>query len=303
MELIRCENLSKHYGRLRALDNIDLSIEAGKPVALVGPNGAGKTTLMSLIAGFIRPTTGSVTINDPATGGSAAGQSSIKSRLSVLPQDAQFDPNFSIGSQLILYAKLRGVKKPKQQVARSLELVQLQDRFKSKSTELSHGMSKRLLIAQTLLGNPDIILLDEPTAGIDPPNAKLIRDLIASESSNTTFVVSSHNLDELEKVCDTVIHLTDGKLVSQGSIADEVGEQGFLTLQADYDAGQYIESVDGLINVGQNQHNEFIIEFDAINHPQFHIAMLQKLADNNIRYKRLINGRTLEEKMYSQSKA
>ena len=124
---------------------------------------------MSLIAGFIRPTTGSVTINDPATGGSAAGQSSIKSRLSVLPQDAQFDPNFSIGSQLILYAKLRGVKKPKQQVARSLELVQLQDRFKSKSTELSHGMSKRLLIAQTLLGNPDIILLDEPTAGIDPP--------------------------------------------------------------------------------------------------------------------------------------
>lgn len=164
-------------------------------------------------------------------------------------------------------------------------------------------MSKRLLIAQTLLGNPDIILLDEPTAGIDPPNAKLIRDLIASESSNTTFVVSSHNLDELEKVCDTVIHLADGKLVSQGSIADEVGEQGFLTLQADYDAGQYIESVDGLINVGQNQHNEFIIEFDAINHPQFHIAMLQKLADNNIRYKRLINGRTLEEKMYSQSKA
>ena len=301
MELIRCEKLSKHYGRLRALDNIDLSIEAGKPVALVGPNGAGKTTLISLIAGFIRPSSGGVTINDSAAGGFAAGQSSIKSRLSVLPQDAQFDPNFSIGSQLILYAKLRGVKNPKQQVARSLELVQLQDRFKSKSTELSHGMSKRLLIAQALLGNPDIILLDEPTAGIDPPNAKLIRDLIASESSNTTFVVSSHNLDELEKVCDTVIHLADGKLVSQGSIADEVGEQGFLTLQADHDAGQHIESVAGLINLGQNQHNEFIIEFDAVNYPQFHIAMLQKLANNNIRYKRLINGRTLEEKMYSQN--
>ena len=296
MELIRCEKLSKHYGKLKALDNIDLSIEAGKPVALVGPNGAGKTTLMNLIAGFIRPSAGSVTINDTNTG----GKSSVKSRLSVLPQDAQFDPNFSIGSQLTLHAKLRGVKNPKQQVAQSLELVQLQDRLKSKPTELSHGMSKRLLIAQTLLGNPDIILLDEPTAGIDPPNAKLIRDLIASESSNTTFVVSSHNLDELEKVCDTVIHLADGKLVSQGSIADEVGEQGFLTLQADYDAGQYIESVAGLIKLGQNQHNEFIIEFDAINHPQFHIAMMQNLADNNIRFKRLINGRTLEEKMYSQ---
>ncbi len=297
MELIRCEKLSKRYGKLQALDNVDLTIEAGMPVALIGPNGAGKTTLMSLIGGFIRPSNGSVKVC-----GAAAGHSSIKSKLSVLPQDAQFDPNFSIGSQLILYAKLRGVKNPKQEVTKALELVQLQDRFKSKSTELSHGMSKRLLIAQTLLGNPDIILLDEPTAGIDPPNAKLIRDLIASESSKTTFVVSSHNLDELEKVCDTVIHLVDGKLVSQGSITDEVGEQGFLTLQADYDAGQYIESVAGLIKLGQNQHNEFIIEFDAINHPQFHISLLQILADNNIRFKKLINGRTLEEKMYSQNK-
>ena len=297
MELIKCEKLSKRYSKLRALDNVDLSIDSGKPIALVGPNGAGKTTLMSLIGGFIRPSTGSVTVC-----GAPAGHSSIKSKLSVLPQDAQFDPNFSIGSQLTLYANLRGVKNADHEVTRALELVQLQDRFKSKSTELSHGMGKRLLIAQTLLGNPEIILLDEPTAGIDPPNAKLIRDLIAAESSNTTFVVSSHNLDELEKVCDTVIHLADGKLVSQGSIADEESEQGFLTLQADFDARQTIESVAGLIRLGQNQHNEFIIEFDAINHPQFHIAMLQKLADNNIRYKRLINGRTLEEKMYSQGK-
>lgn len=298
MELVRCESLSKRYGKLRALDNIDLNIEAGKPIALVGPNGAGKTTLMSLIGGFIRPSDGVVTVC-----GAAAGHSSIKSKISILPQDAQFDPNFSIGPQLTLYAKLRGVDNPKQEVAKALELVQLQDRFKSKATELSHGMSKRLLIAQTLLGNPEIILLDEPTAGIDPPNAKLIRDLIASESSNTTFVVSSHNLDELEKVCDTVIHLADGKLISQASISDEVSEQGFLTLQVDYDAGQYIESIAGLIKLGQNQHNEFIIEFDAIKHPQFHIALLQKLADHDIRYKKLINGRTLEEKMYSQSKA
>lgn len=297
MTLIRCEKLSKRYGKLQALDNIDLTIEADKPVALVGPNGAGKTTLMSLFAGFIRPSSGGVWIS-----GTAAGHVILKSKLSVLPQDAQFDPNFSIGSQLILYAKLRGADKPKQQVARSLELVQLQDRFKSKATELSHGMNKRLLIAQTLLGNPEIILLDEPTAGIDPPNAKLIRDLIASESDNTTFIVSSHNLDELEKVCDTVIHLADGKLISQSSITDEKSEQGFLTLQADDDANQYLESVAGLIKLEKNQHNEFIIEFDAVNHPQFHISMLQSLADNNIRYKKLTNGRTLEEKIYSQNK-
>ena len=157
------------------------------------------------------------------------------------------------------------------------------------------------LIAQALLGSPEIILLDEPTAGIDPPNAKLIRDLIATESDNTTFVVSSHNLDELEKVCDSVIHLAEGKLVSQSNISDVISEQGYLTLQADEGAGQFIESTAGLIGISQNQHNEFIVEFDAVNYPQFHIAMLQQLADNKIRYKRLINGRTLEEKMYSSN--
>ncbi len=296
MELIRCENVSKKYGSLLALDNVSLTIETGKPVALIGPNGAGKTTLMSAISGFIRTSKGNVTVC-----GEAAGHKNTKRKLSVLPQDALFDPNFSVGSQLTLYAKLRGVDNPKMEVQRALELVQLQDRLKSKPTDLSHGMRKRLLIAQALLGRPEIILLDEPTAGIDPPNAKLIRDLIAAESGNTTFVVSSHNLDELEKVCDSVIHLVSGKLVSQSTISDVASEQGFLTLQADEDAGRIIETTDGFIRVSQKQHNEFIVEFDAVNHPQFHIAMLQQLADNNIRYKRLINGRTLEEKMYSDN--
>ena len=296
MELIRCENLTKKYGSLLALNNVNLTIEAGKPVALVGPNGAGKTTLMSIISGFISASKGKVTVC-----GESPGHKSIKRKLSVLPQDALFDPNFSVGSQLTLYAKLRGVKNPKTEVQRVLELVQMSDRIKSKPTDLSHGMRKRLLIAQALLGGPEIILLDEPTAGIDPPNAKLIRDLIATESDNTTFVVSSHNLDELEKVCDSVIHLVDGKLVSQSNISDVISEQGYLTLQADEGAGRFIESTAGLIGISQNQHNEFIVEFDAVNYPQFHIAMLQQLADNKIRYKRLINGRTLEEKMYSSN--
>ena len=297
MELIRCENLTKKYGSLLALNDVNLTIKAGRPVALVGPNGAGKTTLMSVISGFISASKGSVTVC-----GEAPGHNSIKRKLSVLPQDALFDPNFSVGSQLTLYAKLRGVKNPKIEVQRVLEQVQMQDRIKSKPTDLSHGMRKRLLIAQALLGQPEIILLDEPTAGIDPPNAKLIRDLIAAESDNTTFVVSSHNLDELEKVCDSVVQLVSGSVVSHSNISDAISEQGFLTLQADEEAGQFIESTAGLIRVSQNQHKEFIVEFDAVNYPQFHIAMLQHLADNNIRYKRLINGRTLEEKMYSTDK-
>ena len=298
MEIIRCTDLSKHYGKLKALDNVSVSIEAGKPIALIGPNGAGKTTLMSVISGFIHASGGDVTVC-----GKPPGHASLKSKLSTLPQDAQFDPHFTLGSQLKLYARLRGIPKPANEVQRVLALVQLQDKINTKPPDLSHGMRKRLLIAQALLGQPEVILLDEPTAGIDPPNAKLIRDLITSESSNTTFIVSSHNLDELEKVCDTVIQLVDGKLVSQGSISDETSEQGFLTLVADADATETIKTLNGLININQNQLNDYIVEFDAINHPNFHIELLQRLADNNIRYKRLINGRTLEEKMYNVNSA
>ncbi len=298
MEIIRCTNLSKHYGKLKALDNVTLSVESGKPIALIGPNGAGKTTLMSVISGFIHASGG-----DVAVCGKPPGHASLKNKLSTLPQDAQFDPHFTLGSQLKLYAKLRGIPKAANEVQRVLSLVQLQDKANSKPPDLSHGMRKRLLIAQALLGKPELILLDEPTAGIDPPNAKLIRDLITSESANTTFIVSSHNLDELEKVCDTVIQLVDGKLISQGSISDETSEQGFLTLVADADATDTIKTLNGLINVKQNQLNDYIVEFDAINHPNFHIELLQCLVDNNIRYKRLINGRTLEEKMYNVNSA
>ena len=169
MEIIKCKNLTKNFSRLVALDNIDLSIEAGQPIALVGPNGAGKTTLISVISGFIRPTKGDVKVF-----GAGPGSASSKNRFSVLPQDAQFDPNFTVGSQLKLYAKLRGLRSADAEVQRVLGLVQLQDRIRSKPEDLSHGMRKRLLIAQALLGTPELIILDEPTAGIDPPNLSLI---------------------------------------------------------------------------------------------------------------------------------
>jgi len=296
MEIVQCKNLTKKFSQLIALDNIDLSIEAGRPIALIGPNGAGKTTLMSVLSGFIRPSNGHARVF-----GEAPGSSSIKSRFSLLPQDAQFDPNFTVGSQLRLYAKLRGLKPADKEVQRVLELVQLSDRISSKPEDLSQGMRKRLLIAQALLGKPELILLDEPTAGIDPPNARLIRDLIVAESGNTTFIVSSHNLDELEKVCDRVIHLADGRLVSQGSISDNASEDGFLTIVAESDISRLIQSLNGLIAFRENPGKEYIVEFNHNTQPEFHIDLLHALAENNIRYKRLINGRTLEEKMYSTS--
>jgi ABC-type multidrug transport system ATPase subunit len=205
--IVQCVDLSKNYSRTKALQSVTLELEAGSPIALVGPNGAGKTTLLSLLCGYIRPSSGEVTVM-----GQRAGSLHAIRHMSALPQDASLDPHFSVGVQLKHYARLRGMKDATGEVTRVLRLVQMEDRIAAKGTQLSHGMRKRVLLAQALIGSPTLVLLDEPTAGIDPPNVKIIRELIGRQATEATFIVSSHNLDELEKVCRTVVHLSDGKL-------------------------------------------------------------------------------------------
>jgi len=165
MSIIQCDNLSKQYGNKLALDTVSLTLTQGAPIALVGPNGAGKTTLFSLLCGYIQPTNGSISIL-----GHKPGSKALQGLLSALPQDAALDPNFSIVSQLQFFAQLQGMttKAAKQEALRVLALVDLTDSAEAKPKSLSHGMSKRVSIAQALMGSPKIVLLDEPTAGLDP---------------------------------------------------------------------------------------------------------------------------------------
>lgn len=206
--LATCRGLVKRYGRVRALDGLDLTLVAGAPIALVGPNGAGKTTLMSVLAGFSRPSGGAVDVL-----GARPGSAALAGRLAALPQDALFDPALSIGHQLRVLAQLQGFDRraARGEVDRVLAAVGLDDVAARRPTALSHGMRKRVALAQALLGKPALVLLDEPTAGIDPENARAIRELIAARE--TTYLVSSHNLDELERLCGSVIQLEHGRLV------------------------------------------------------------------------------------------
>jgi ABC-2 type transport system ATP-binding protein len=207
--LLRTRSLAKHFGSTRAIDALDLELEPGAPIALIGPNGAGKTTLLSLLCGYIIPTAGTIEIL-----GKAPGAAALHGLVAALPQDAQLDPKLSVGKQLRFFARLQGFESRDAmvEVQRVLELVQLSDNISSKPQELSHGMRKRVAIAQMLMGSPELALLDEPTAGLDPPNVRIIRDLITANAAKTTFIVSSHNLDELEKICASVVFLSDGKL-------------------------------------------------------------------------------------------
>lgn len=296
MNIINTQGLSKHYGSVKALDSLDISLESGEPIALIGPNGAGKTTLLSLLCGFIRPSAGSAQVL-----GHDIGSKALSGKLSALPQDANMDPRFSVQKQLALYAKLQGMAggDAKREVQRVLDAVQLGGEGVKKPTELSHGMRKRVSLAQALIGKPELILLDEPTAGIDPPNVKIIRDLVRNESKNATFIISSHNLDELEKLCGSVVYLSEGKLVESGPI-DATSDDGYLTIRLpSVPEEQFVrecQKISGVLNVQRQAQGDYLIQ--QTDGHAVDQALLSMLAKNGWRYRHLIKGRSLEERLY-----
>jgi ABC-2 type transport system ATP-binding protein len=296
MNPIECQGLTKRFGSMIALDNVTLSLPSGEPIALIGPNGAGKTTLLSLLCGFIKPTSGNVTVF-----GESPGARELCGRLTALPQDALLDPRISVGRQLCLFAKLQGMKnvQAREEVERVLHLVDLQGSIDTKPSNLSHGMRKRIAIAQALLGSPKLVLLDEPTAGIDPPNAKMIRDLIREQSVHTTFVVSSHNLDELERLCGSVVYLEKGKLISVGPVTDDT-QDDFVTVRmgtvVESEFVQAVESLPDVSAIAKTAQGDFLIK--TINDMQASASLMQLFVDKGWRYRKISRGKSLEERLY-----
>ncbi|PIW60491.1 ABC transporter ATP-binding protein [Shewanella sp. CG12_big_fil_rev_8_21_14_0_65_47_15] len=309
MILIQCQGLSKNYGSKKALNNINLTLEAGAPIALVGPNGAGKTTLFSLLCGYLTPSAGTITLL-----GEAPNSPKLLGQIAALPQDAALDPNLTIISQLTLFGRLQGMdsKQAAQEAMRVLSLVDLADVAQQKPPSLSHGMSKRVAIAQALIGSPKLVLLDEPTAGLDPANAKKVRELVKALSTTTTFMISSHNLDELEKLCDQVLYLDKGELSQSVSMRANT-DSDYLTLTMQHcDSDKLLQEVaklSGVINVSAKQSNSFVIQLandedktteqSATDNYQFEMKLLSLFNHHHWQYKMLMKGRTLEETLFS----
>ncbi len=213
---IETRGLKKHFGRVRAVDGIDLAVPTGSVFGLIGPNGAGKTTCFSLVCGWIRPTGGTLRVLGRAPGDVGA----LKGRLAALPQDAQLPPNTGLLDSLAYFARLQGMTQAeaRKEAERVLELVGLAAWGKVRAATLSHGMHKRVGLAQAFIGAPELVLLDEPTAGLDPKSAAHVRETISNLKGRATVVISSHNLFELEKLCDHAAILSHGRLVAQGTM-------------------------------------------------------------------------------------
>ncbi|WP_394754384.1 ABC transporter ATP-binding protein [Crenothrix sp.] len=298
--IIQCQQLSHVYSGKFALNNLNFELGAGEPIGLVGPNGAGKTTLLSILSGFLRQTSGTVKLF-----GYPPGAAQLIGKVSALPQDARLDPSFTIAEQLVFYARLQGFTKQEAmlETSRVLEAVALTEIAHSKPQVLSHGMAKRVSIAQALIGKPALILLDEPTAGLDPVNVRSVRSIITEQSPETTFVISSHDLTELDRLCHQVLLLHNGILQPEHThINGQQAATRFITLQMEactaVDVMAKFQALVGVVQVTNPQKNEFIVEYNPDTKPSMDLQLMQCINANGWHYRQLSHGKTLEEKLF-----
>ena len=224
---VSTKGLVKRYGRHRALDGLTLDVPAGCILGLVGPNGAGKTTWMMAVAGLLRLDAGTIGL----LGTGRAFDASIHSgRLAILPQDSELPLESSVEGFLFDLARLQGLSSAaaRTSVRDVLSSVNLADRAKASIRSLSHGMRKRLMAAQCYLGNPELILLDEPMNGLDPEESVRFRQLILSRKGTCTTVVSSHHLADLEKLCTHIAFIREGQVTRFAALDELLAEGGSL---------------------------------------------------------------------------
>lgn len=217
---VRVTAVHKRYGDVIALDGLDLEIPSGITFGLLGPNGAGKSTLMKLLTGAATATSGEVEVLGrpmPASG------RAVRARTGLVPQQDNLDGEITAAQSLEVYARLYGVPRGElaAAVAEGLRLARLEDRTNAFVDELSGGMRRRLLIARALLHNPDLVLLDEPTVGLDPQIRQNLWSLIDDvRASGSTVVLTTHYIEEAERLCETVAIIDHGRVLALGSPTD-----------------------------------------------------------------------------------
>ncbi|HEY8524609.1 MAG TPA: ABC transporter ATP-binding protein [Acidimicrobiales bacterium] len=215
--LVEAKALTKRFGGRVAVDGIDFEVRAGEAFGFLGPNGAGKTTTMRMIACVSPVTDGYLRVlgRDPAREGPQ-----IRARLGVVPQLDNLDTELTVWDNLVIYGRYFGMPlaEIRQRAAELLEFAQLADRRDSRVDPLSGGMKRRLTIARSLINSPDLLLLDEPTTGLDPQARHLLWDrLYRLKRQGVTLVLTTHYMDEAEQLCDRLVIMDDARIVAEGS--------------------------------------------------------------------------------------
>ena len=215
--LVRAANLTKRFGEFTAVDSVDFTVQPGEVFGFLGPNGAGKSSTMRMIGAVSPVTEGELRVFglDPATDGSA-----IRYRLGVVPQENLLDTELTVFENLFIYGRYFDLPRTeiRERIDELLEFAQLEERRQDLVDPLSGGMKRRLTIARALINQPDLMLLDEPTTGLDPQARHALWDrLYRLKQQGVTLIITTHYMDEAEQLCDRLVIMDKGKIVAEGS--------------------------------------------------------------------------------------
>ncbi|MHB8185394.1 MAG: ABC transporter ATP-binding protein [Dermatophilaceae bacterium] len=250
--LLRATGLTKTFGDFTAVDGIDFAVERGESFGFLGPNGAGKSSTMKMV-GCVSPASGGklrVFGQDPATHGPQ-----IRARLGVVPQKDTLDEELTVQENLWIYGRYFGLsrREVRSRATELLEFAQLTDRAKSKVEPLSGGMKRRLTIARSLISRPEILLLDEPTTGLDPQARHVLWDrLFRLKRSGVTLVLTTHYMDEAEQLCDRLVVMDHGKIVAEGSPRSLITQYSTReVLELRFDTDDHAHHGDAIAGIGE----------------------------------------------------
>jgi lipooligosaccharide transport system ATP-binding protein len=222
-QLVHARGLVKSFGALRAVDGVDFDVRRGEAFGFLGPNGAGKTSTMRMIACVSPPSAGTLRVLglDPVADGQR-----IRARLGVVPQADTLDLELTVRENIVIYGRYFGLarRELRRRADELLEFVQLAERADDPTEPLSGGMKRRLTIARSLVNEPELLLLDEPTTGLDPQARHVVWDrLFRLKQQGVTLILTTHYMDEAEQLCDRLVVMDDGAIVAEGSPLELIG--------------------------------------------------------------------------------
>ena len=219
--LIEVRDLVKHYGSIRAVDGISFEVHRGEVLGFLGPNGAGKTTAMKMLTGFLEPDQGTVRV----AGFNVASDSlEVRRRIGYLPESAPAYGEMTVAGFLEFVSEAREIADSRSAVARAAEMTGLRKVLHQTIETLSKGFKRRVALAQALIHDPEVLILDEPTDGLDPNQKAVVQELIANLSSDKAIILSTHILDEAERVCNRALVISEGKILVDSTPAELIAQ-------------------------------------------------------------------------------
>ncbi|MDC9701442.1 MAG: ATP-binding cassette domain-containing protein [Alphaproteobacteria bacterium] len=263
--MIEIESLTRLYGPLAAVDKVSFSVRKGEIVSLLGHNGAGKSTIMKMLTGYLEPTSGTIHVSGMEIGEKTR---TIQKKIGYLPENCPLWPEMTVIDYLVYQGSLRGVPSDKldSAVARAISRTTLKKKATERIETLSRGYRQRVGVAQAILHDPEIIILDEPTNGLDPTQVRSMRSLIKELAEHATLIISTHILQEVRAVCERVLIMRSGKLVLDLDLKEiESDTKCTFKLTTDRDFSEMLRKLEGIsmVQITDRKDSRIIHQFDA----------------------------------------